>query len=86
MNSRATRAFWACYRALPQDVRALAAAKFRVWKSDPFHPSLQFKLLRSNVWSVRINLSYRAMGWRRGDEMLWFWVGTHGAYDSRLGR
>jgi hypothetical protein len=42
----ATSDFWSTYRALPADVRDLAAKSFELLKSDPQHPSLQFKTVK----------------------------------------
>jgi hypothetical protein len=41
--------------------------KFQAWLRDPFHPSMQFKPLVGNVWSVRIGDHYRALGRRDAD-------------------
>ena len=49
MNSRAHAAFWAAFDALPADIQELAKAKYRPWEQDPFHPSLYFKHVGSNV-------------------------------------
>jgi len=35
--------FWALYRALPAEVRALADKNFELLKNDQRHPSLHFK-------------------------------------------
>jgi hypothetical protein len=51
------------------------------------HPSLQFKCLHTDLplWSARITDSYRAVGIRRkGDEIVWFFIGTHAEYDKLL--
>jgi hypothetical protein len=37
-----------------------------------------------SVWSVRINLQYRALGRRRGELIVWFWIGTHDEYDKLI--
>jgi hypothetical protein len=33
---------------------------------------------------VRVGLAYRALGVRDGDDMIWFWIGSHGDYDQVL--
>jgi hypothetical protein len=38
--------------------------------------------LKDDVWSVRINQSYRALGRRRGSLIVGFWIGTHAEYDK----
>ena len=58
-----------------------------MWRADPFHPSLQFKEVKPEIWSARVTGSYRTLGRRRRDEpglILWFWIGTHGDYDKLL--
>jgi len=67
---------------LPSEVRALADKNFKLLKSDPSHPSLQFKLLGGGKFhSVRVGLHFRALGLPRDDGVHWFWVGTHAEYD-----
>ncbi len=53
-----------------------------MWRSDPFHPSLHFKELAADVWSIRINREYRALGRRRDNVIIWFWTGTHEEYNK----
>ncbi len=69
MRHFASPAFWATYEKLPEPVRELADKNFAMLKSDPRHPSLQFKKI-GRFWSVRIGLRYRALAnwsgsWRR---------------------
>ena len=45
------------------------------------HPSLAFKKIGGENWSVRIGEHYRAMGKFVNDGFLWEWIGTHGEYD-----
>ena len=56
----------------------------RSFAHKPDHPSLRFKKLGgcADVWSVRINDQYRAVGRRSGDTVVWFWIGTHNAFDK----
>ena len=82
MNSRATPRFWAAYRELPEPVREAAKA-YRLFRDNPTHPSLQFKRIhtREPVYSVRITLGYRAVALVEGDDVAWFWIGSHADYD-----
>jgi len=50
----------------------------------PGHPSLRFKKLGGydQVWSVRINEQYRAVGERMGDTIFWSWIGTYNDFDN----
>jgi plasmid maintenance system killer protein len=81
VTSKARRSFWAAFATLPQEVQRTARQKFELWRSDPFHPSLHFKELRSGVWSVRVNQQYRALAMRDGDLIAWFWIGPHSEYN-----
>ncbi len=55
-----------------------------MFAQSPDHPSLRFKKLqgREDVWSVRINDQYRAVGVRSGDIIEWIWIGTHNEFDN----
>ncbi|MGA2176895.1 MAG: hypothetical protein ABSH38_18120 [Verrucomicrobiota bacterium] len=86
MISRTHAQFWECFNALPEDVQRIAKEKYRLWDRDCFHPSLHFKPLKDDVWSVRINQSYRALGRRKGALIVWFWIGTHAEYDKLVQR
>jgi hypothetical protein len=67
-------------------IQQQAREKFHLWQAEPFHPSLHFNELVGDVWSVRINQNYRALGRRRGNLIVWFWIGTHTEYDQPLMR
>lgn len=86
MISKTHEDFWICFDALPKAIQKLAREKFRLWREEPFHSSLQFKELLKDVWSVRINRNYRALSRRRGNLIVWFWIGTHAEYDQLLKR
>jgi hypothetical protein len=38
------------------------------------------------IYSVRIDLDWRAVGVLRDGEMLWFWIGPHKEYENLLGQ
>jgi hypothetical protein len=78
--------FWGCFNALPEEIQRQAREKFQLWQTDAFNPLLHFKPLIKDVWSVRVNQSYRALGRRRGNLIVWFWIGTHAEYDELLKR
>lgn len=88
MTSRATPRFWAAYRELPAEVRDAAQKAYRLFLSDPRHPSLQFKKVHSRepIYSVRVTIGYRAVGLLEGEEIAWFWIGNHAEYDRLLTR
>jgi hypothetical protein len=87
VTSRTTRGFRECLAALPREVRDLAFKAFRLWKSDPFHPSLHFKQVdaRKGIWSARVSIGWRALGVEKEGAMVWFWIGSHADYDRKVG-
>ena len=81
MTSTASESFWRDYARTPAQVRAVADKKYAQFRQKPAHPSLRFKELQSGVWSARVTQSYRAVGYRDGDLVNWFWIGTHAEYE-----
>lgn len=61
---------------------------YALFATDPFHESLRFKSVSSNgtLWSARVGDAYRVLGWRTGDSVVWFWIGTHAEYDQVIRR
>ena len=84
MNHYASPEFWASYGALPADVRSLADKSFALLKTNSRHPSLRLKNVGDYV-SVRVGLSYRAVGIEVHDGVSWFWIGSHAEYDKIVG-
>jgi hypothetical protein len=39
---------------------------------------------QGNVHSARISRDYRALGTVEGDEVVWFWVGSHDEYERLI--
>jgi hypothetical protein len=70
---KTSSSFWYCYERLPLEIQQLADKKFLLLKSDPNHPSLQFKKV-GKVWSVRVGLHYRAVATQIDGGYLWFWI------------
>lgn len=71
--------FRKAYGKLPKEVREQARKAYRLFKQDPYHTSLHFKPIRPSqpLYSVRVGLNYRVLGIRDGDEIVWFWIGSH---------
>lgn len=88
MKHWAVPRFWGSYNRLPQKIRQLADKNYHLLKTDPSHPSLQFKKVgrQKQLWSVRIGRGYRALGMPRPDGVVWFWIGSHAEYDELIGR
>lgn len=85
-RSLATPAFWELYRALPKEIRQLARKNYRLWSRDPFHPSLRFKKVGADNWSVRLGSNHRAVGRFLKDDFTWDWIGSHQDYEKRLSK
>jgi hypothetical protein len=88
VKSRTIRPFWVLYRGLPAEARGEADKAFELFQQDPFHPSLQFKEVSSryHVWSARIGLHWRVLGYRNGANVTWYWIGSHAEYDQLVKR
>ena len=59
--------------ALPQRVKETAKKNYQLWQGNPFHPSLEFKEIKSkeNIWSVRVGIGWRALGVVKANETLY---------------
>jgi hypothetical protein len=86
MTSKASSDFWSCFAALPPSVQGQARKQYALFRADPQHSSLQFKDIAEGLVSVRVSRRYRALGWRQGDLILWFWIGSHADYDKIISR
>jgi len=88
MNSATTERFWKCYAALPEQVKVQAREAYALFANNPYYPSLHFKRIHSArpIFSVRVSIDYRAVGIVQGDEITWFWIGSHAEYDDLLKR
>ncbi|HEX9725650.1 MAG TPA: hypothetical protein VGC53_15320 [Vicinamibacteria bacterium] len=84
MKHRASSAFWRLYRSLPSDIRRTADRSYEHLKRDPRHPSLHFKKV-GRFWSARVGLHHRALAVESGEDLIWFWIGTHAEYDRLIG-
>jgi hypothetical protein len=87
MKSKRTKRFHDLFARLPGDVKQQAYTAYRLFKHDPYHPSLQFKRVsqQKQLYSVRIGISYRAPGLRETEDIIvWVWIGSHADYDKLL--
>ena len=86
MKSRLTKGFRKRFDRLPADIQNQANAAYRLWKVDPYYPSLHFKRIdpEEPIYSVRIGLHYRAVGTWVGDTIIWDFIGTHEEYNHLL--
>jgi len=86
VTSRTTRAFRKALERLPAHIQRQAKQAYELWKQDPHQQSLQFKRVHTTkpIYSVRVAIGWRAVGVRSGDVMIWYWIGSHQAYDKLL--
>jgi mRNA-degrading endonuclease RelE of RelBE toxin-antitoxin system len=85
--SRVRPSFWRSYAELDPRTRVAAKKAYSLFEENPDHPSLRFKKLGGldDVWSVRINEQYRAVGQRNGENIVWAWIGSHNEFDKLFG-
>ena len=85
MISKTTRRFRQELAKLPRDIRRQAREAYKLFKNNPYYPSLRFKKVHSTepIYSARINIDYRAVGILAGEQIVWFWIGSH-ADDEKL--
>lgn len=84
MKSFTTPDFWRAYAALPVQIKQNVRKAYLLWQENQYHPSLHFKKVGKNLWSVRITGGYRALAIKKGDDFYWFWIGAHDTYESLL--
>jgi hypothetical protein len=88
LKSYTTERFRKAFKVLPERVRRQARAAYKLFEQNPYHPSLHFKPIHPTrpIYSVRISRDYRALGVSDGDEIAWFWIGSHTEYDRLVSR
>ncbi len=71
---------------LPKYIQKQAKEAYLQFEKDPYHPGLRFKRVHSKrlIYAVRISRDYRALGFQRENELIWFWIGSHADYDKIL--
>ena len=86
MKSQTTEEFRALLAAAPASVQAKAQGAYRLWSENPAHPSLRFKKVHNTlaIYSVRIDLDWRALGVLKQGVVIWFWIGPHSEYERLL--
>jgi hypothetical protein len=86
MTSRTTKRFREVLSRLAQEVQNQARSAYKRFAENPYHPGLQFRQVHLTlpVYSARVGIHYRAVGTLAGDEIVWFWIGSHAEYDYLL--
>lgn len=88
MKSTTAARFWKLFAQLPPEVQRQASKAHELFTENPAHPSLKFEAIdpRGDLWSARVSEKYRVVGKRIGDEVRWFWIGTHNDYERFTGK
>ena len=84
MKSLTTPDFWQSYSNLSPPIKEQVKKAYNLWKEDSSHPSLHFKKVGKNLWSVRVTNDYRALAIKKGNDYYWFWIGNHSKYEDIL--
>ena len=87
MRSFASAKFWRACEKLTTDEQEQAEKAHKLFRNDPKHPSLHFKVIwrDRSMWSARASRDLRVLGRKDGDEIEWFRIGRHKDYDRILG-
>lgn len=88
MISHTASRFWKSYEKLTKKEKQQADKAFRLFQRNPSHPSLQFKKVHNTkpIYSARVNINCRAVGIKDGEEIVWFWIGSHDEYERLIER
>ncbi|ROZ63124.1 hypothetical protein EEB15_30225 [Ramlibacter sp. WS9] len=86
MKSVTTEKFRLLFASAPSERQMRIKDAYRLWKDNPAHPSLRFKKIHARlpIYSVRVDLDWRAVGVLQDDTLVWFWVGPHPQYEALL--
>lgn len=86
MISRFESGFADRLRGMPNHVARRAAKALELLEDNERHPSLHLKRIKGakDAWSIRVTKDYRMVGYRSGETVTWFWIGTHAGYDRLL--
>jgi hypothetical protein len=88
MRSYTTERFRKLLRQLPPQIQLQAREAYQLFRQNPSHPGLYFKKVHpvKPIYSARLNIDFRVVGIRDGDEIVWFWIGSHDEHDKLLNR
>ncbi len=86
MRSFINDRFKKSYKKLSKTERELAKKQYKLFRENPYHPSLHFKRVHSSlpIYSARVDRSIRVIGVLKDSIIIWFWIGNHSEYDKLL--
>lgn len=70
-------------KKLPRELIDLSFKKEKIFKENPFHPSLRPHPLKGKLkglWSISINMHYRMIFQLEGSEVVFISIGKHDIY------
>ena len=74
------------FKKLPNWIKVKANLKEKMFKNDPFHPSLRLHKLKGKLngyWSISVDMGYRIIFLPTGDgNILFVNIGRHAIYDD----
>ena len=93
-KNRRTPEFRDLFAALGEAGHAAARASYGVFLRDPNSPSFRAHALQAThrgrhlpgSISVSISMKYRAICRVEGDVNVWYWIGSHNAYENYIGK
>jgi len=83
MKHKTTKRFRDLYSKLAPQTKELADKAFSLLKENHSHSSLQFKKV-GTLYSVRINISHRALAIKDKEVYIWVWLGNHDEYEKMI--
>lgn len=75
------------FQELPEEVQAKAKAVFKTLQADPTRTDLAPLHQVKGVYRISVTTGrpgYRAAARRIGNDMFWFFIGTHAQYDKEV--
>lgn len=75
-----TRKFVSLYENLPSFIKIKAERQERIFKENIFYPSLNTEKLmpkKNNLWSFRVDGTYRIVFYFEGNSAVFLYVGHH---------
>jgi len=83
VKSHITASFRHSFEQLSKQMQKQAREAYRHFQADANYPSLRFKKIHPTkpIYSARIGRGHRALGVIEGEEIIWFWIGSHKEYE-----
>jgi hypothetical protein len=88
IKSVRTRQFKRLFDRLPLHIQEIAEQKFKLFKTDPYHPSFRHRIIQSSLHfshphhEFRITRDYRATCFVDEDIYVWVFIGSHTKFDE----